>query len=1847
MAGRPFQRIAIVNRGEPAMRLVNAVREYDAESDVRLRTIALYTEPDRQAMFVRQADEAYDLGAATYADDGGGRRVSYLDHGRLAEALMATEADAAWVGWGFVSEQPAFVDLCDELGVVFIGPGAETMRRLGDKIESKRLAESADVPVAAWSDGPVSTAEEARVAADRIGYPVMIKATAGGGGRGIRRVESVDDIEAAFASAQAEAGAAFGDETLFVEALVLGARHIEVQIIADLHGTVWSVGVRDCSVQRRNQKLLEEAPSPALTERQDAEVRAAAARLGQAAGYSSAGTVEFLFDPGSGRFQFMEVNARLQVEHPITEVTTGLDLVKLQLHVARGGTLDGGPPPTVGAAIEARLNAEDPQRDFAPAPGRIDRLQLPTGPGLRVDTGVEEGDVVAAEYDSMIAKIIAHGRDRSEALARLRRALDQTTVLVRDGITNKAFLRELLEEPEFIAGTVDVGWLDRSPELVGRLGPEHAAVALVGAAIAAYEEEAAVEIRQFRSSAARGRPEIDDHLGRTVELRRQGEGYRFDVFQTGADRFRVEIDGHQVHVERQQLGPRAGARLSFGDRTHQVLSVVQGITHLVEVDGHTHRVMHDEGGVIRAPSPAVVVAVPVSAGEDIEPGDRLAVIEAMKMETAIVAEFPGRVREVLVRDNSQVAAGAPLLVLEPTERDDGSGDGDRADFAPLATVDDVAHDRCRHYLDDLRRLLLGFDVEVDDLEAVTDGIEQLCGDPLDGHEQVRMEEDILSIFVDVISLFRRNPVDEELGAIARRASEEYLFSYLRRLETAGEGLPEPFVDQLRRTLAHFGVTSLTPTPELETALFRITRSHQRMDRQIGPVLQVLENRLDHPTPGADPALARLLDRVARETRHRFAAVHDLTAELSYRNFDEPFLGEVRAAALEGAELHLAALEADPDGPERAAHVEALVACTQPLKTLISQRFAGSEPGVRGALLEVMTRRYYRIRDLEDMTTGEAGGFSYASARYPRDETPIDVFSTHLDYDNLAAGARALRPLFAAVDPDHDVVVDFYVWRQTPIDDFEATREHVRAVLADQLGSLGLRRVVVAISTPQSGEAMAGVTHITLRPDDEGGYRIEEQRHGLHPMMAKRLQLWRLDAFDIEELPTQPDIYLFHGRATENPRDERLFALAEVRDLTAVRDDAGHVQRLPEFERVLREVLGAIRRFQARRPDGRRLQWNRIFLYVWPPIDLTVEDMNRLAERITPDTADLGIEKTLIMGTVRDRDGDVHPQVFEVGDPSGADLGIRIRDRADEPLRPLDDYTRKEVALRRRGLVYPYDLVRVLAPPAAGADGDRSPSGFTEHDLEGDRLVPVDRPPGENTANVVAGVITNVTTTHPEGMRRVILLGDPTRGMGNLAEPECRRIIAAMDLADELGLPLEWFAVSAGALISMDSGTENMDWIARVLRRIIEFTQDGGEINVVVPGINVGAQPYWNAEATMLMHTRGILVMTPEGAMVLTGKEALDYSGGASAEDNQGIGGYERIMGPNGQAQYLARDLSHACAILLRHYDHTYVAPGERFPRRAETADPVDRDVCLAPHGGDFATIGDVFSIEENPDRKRPFEIRRLMGATVDQDHPTMERWYGVENAEVAVVWDAHLGGWPVCLLGMESKNLPRVGFVPADGPEQWTAGTLFPMGSKKVARAINAASGNRPLVVLANLSGFDGSPESLRALQLEYGAEIGRAVVNFDGPIVFCVVSRYHGGAFVVFSGTLNDNMEVAAVAGSRASVIGGAPAAGVVCAREVRRRTAEDPELVDLERRIDGAEGAVRAELRAELTRRRDEVHARELGEVADEFDGVHSVERAQEVGSLDRIIDPSELRPYLIDAVERGIARELDRRG
>ena len=727
----------------------------------------------------------------------------------LERALVAARAEAVWVGWGFVAEHAQFADLCDKLGVVFIGPSGDAMRRVGDKIGSKRLAEEAGLPVVPWSGGPVDDLDAAITVAARVGYPLFIKATAGGGGRGIRRVTEPAELGAAFEAARTEARQAFGDPTVFLERQITNARHVEVQLIADHHGGVWSVGLRDCTLQRRHQKVIEESACTLLDAEQELAIREGAAELCRRAGYTNAGTVEFLYSPDSRAFHFMEVNARLQVEHPVTELTTGLDLVKLQIAVARGERLPGEPPATTGHAIEARLNAEDPNRQFAPAPGHIRWFRPATGPGIRVDTGVAEGDEIAADYDSMIAKVVAWGRDREEARARLARALAQTQVIVEGGRTNKAFLLALLGHPDVIAGHYDTEWLDARVATGELLEPLHAGVALLCAAVEAYEVEHALARSSFYAQAARGLPTTRAEIGHRIEFRYRGRPLVVRVYQVGPTSYRVATGSSLVDLDIERLGGFE-QRVDVLGRRYRVVSAVMGPVHTVDVDDVTHMIARDEGGVVRAPTPAVVVRVSVSPGDDVAVGDPLVVLESMKMETVVTAAFPARVRSLLVVPNVQVDAGAPLVQLEPrsTETETGPGAAAELDFGPgVGPADDA---------DAVRAYLLGYDLDPASVRNIVGGVDPCHDLAADDPERLRQEAQILSLFADLCAISRRQPEHEDDIGEQLRAPEEHLLTCLRSHDIDGDRLPRAFLDRLLRVVRHYGHTDLDPRANCET-----------------------------------------------------------------------------------------------------------------------------------------------------------------------------------------------------------------------------------------------------------------------------------------------------------------------------------------------------------------------------------------------------------------------------------------------------------------------------------------------------------------------------------------------------------------------------------------------------------------------------------------------------------------------------------------------------------------------------------------------------------------------------------------------------------------------------------------------------------------------------------------------------------------------------------------------------------------------------------------------------------------------------------------------------------------------
>jgi acetyl-CoA carboxylase, biotin carboxylase subunit len=449
-----FSRVLVANRGEIAVRVIRALHELGVEA------VAVYSTADSEALHVRLADEAVCLGPPAAAE-------SYLKIPSVVAAAATTGCEAVHPGYGFLAENPAFARACAESDLVFVGPTPEVMERLGDKAQAKEEMRAAGVPLVPGTDGPASL-REIRAAAAEIGYPVLLKATAGGGGRGMRRVDGEDQLDEAFGAAAAEAEAAFGDGSLYLEKVVAPARHVEVQVMCDGVGGILTLGERECSIQRRHQKLVEESPSTAVTPETREELEASVERACAAVGYLGAGTFEFLLGP-DGAPSFIEVNCRLQVEHPVTELVTGIDLVRQQLRVAAGEPLGAtGRAPRRGHAIEVRINAEDPARGFVPTPGRVERFRAPLGPGVRVDTSIEDGMTIPPFYDSLIAKVVVGDDDRASAIARAVRALDELDVV---GIpTTRELALDVLRSPGFAAGNYSTDYLDEMAHQLPSLG---------------------------------------------------------------------------------------------------------------------------------------------------------------------------------------------------------------------------------------------------------------------------------------------------------------------------------------------------------------------------------------------------------------------------------------------------------------------------------------------------------------------------------------------------------------------------------------------------------------------------------------------------------------------------------------------------------------------------------------------------------------------------------------------------------------------------------------------------------------------------------------------------------------------------------------------------------------------------------------------------------------------------------------------------------------------------------------------------------------------------------------------------------------------------------------------------------------------------------------------------------------------------------------------------------------------------------------------------------------------------------------------------------------------------------
>jgi len=653
----------VANRGEIARRVMRTLRE------MGIASVAVYSDADAAAPHVAEADEAVRIGPSP-------SRESYLAIDRIIEVAVSIGVDAVHPGYGFLAENPDFADRCGEVGLAFIGPPAEAIRKMGSKIEAKAIMAAAGVPVIPGCSG-VGLSDDALAAeARKIGLPVLIKASAGGGGKGMRIAHDESEVPQALAAARREASSAFGDDTLLLERYFEAPRHIEVQIFGDAKGRVIHLRERECSVQRRYQKIIEEAPSTAVDDALRGRLGAAAVAAGEAIGYQGAGTVEFIVDQ-SGDFYFLEVNTRLQVEHPVTEAVTGLDLVRLQVEIAEGSPLELAQDAvaTAGHAIEARLYAEDPANDFLPQTGRIALWETPQLPGVRYDSGIEAGTVVGPHYDPMLAKIIAHGATRDDAIRRLVRALQDLGVA--GIVTNREFLLAVLTHPSFAAGETDTHFIDR------HLPPQARSAARDPAADRLHAIVATLHDHERRRRIPGPLPPSIPSGWRNNRWRRQDMSYRIGgevievLYEAGASgSFEVEAAGSASRAWVVQAGEGEisleidGIRRRFRVAVRSDATFIHGSlgsAELVPIPRFETHTRDDAAGSYVAPMPGAVREVRVSVGDRVEEGTVMLVLEAMKMEHPITAHAAGVVAEVRVEVDQMVEPDEVLVVVEADE----------------------------------------------------------------------------------------------------------------------------------------------------------------------------------------------------------------------------------------------------------------------------------------------------------------------------------------------------------------------------------------------------------------------------------------------------------------------------------------------------------------------------------------------------------------------------------------------------------------------------------------------------------------------------------------------------------------------------------------------------------------------------------------------------------------------------------------------------------------------------------------------------------------------------------------------------------------------------------------------------------------------------------------------------------------------------------------------------------------------------------------------------------------------------------------------------------------------------
>ncbi|MFP6654395.1 MAG: biotin/lipoyl-containing protein, partial [Myxococcota bacterium] len=964
--------------------------------------------------------------------------------------------------------------------------------------------------------------------------------------------------------------------------------------------------------------------------------------------------------------------------------------------------------------------------------------------------------------------------------------------------------------------------------------PELSGDALVGAAILSYQRTRAT-LRTGILDRRGGGDRLPSSDGQQIDLTYGADSYRLKVYAIGSWRYRVHLEGVAVGATMREEGEHA-SRLIINDRVRRILHDVNDRGLRLEVDGHPFRFGSQTAGRVRSGTPAVVVSIQVEVGQSVAAGEPLGLLEAMKMEIGFHAPVAGTIKEILAQKGQQVAAGDLILVIEESDAEDTAEKNRRrlelpAQIDPLALLfqpettsegvvrlgepdlsgaDQAERDSRRIAIEavreEIRRVLLGYDANADRAESLASFLECSLPETISedfSRELAEMRHEITT-FADVEMLSIRSPVASISGQ-SGPSNNARLRMYLRRIEAGGAGIDDDFLDLVRAAMSHYGVESLQPSDALRRALLRVLTCHVDKERRLSLILGLLRRITALAERGielaSDDRMAHALNRIARMRPQVTDAVADAALEAAYVVYQQPGIEARARRSSHAVEEWLAAAEVDLIAPPSGVLLE-VASSPRLVFERVGRWIAGDDANHRAIALAAHVQRRYAPSTPVAYRAVHVDGERIHCVEYKNKGVVLaatgEISETSLWIDRLMTGADSL----IEEDPKTAIVALEYLMPEGGDFDWDSVLSSIKESYSDRTFSW---RLTIGILTPD-GE---GDVYRTL-VQTEGRIEVAREHYDLHPETAERIDLNRYRAFDHERLQSEEGTYAFHGRARDNPGDERVFVLADARDRSPEPGRELH-HHLATFERVFNRAARRLRTILQTHDPRRRLQWNRIAIFVAPPIFLDPEVASDIARRLAPATRHLGLEKVLVRLNRLDRENPDQPAVpceLVISD-TGEQLEVAWRDAHHSALAPTQEYQRKVVAARRRRLIYPYEIVKMLT--SESPDGARADGTFEEFDLDEKSATPKatsvgERPYGQNRSAIVFGLIRTPTKKVPEGMLRVLVLSDPTMGMGALSAPECDRMIAAFDLAESLRVPLEWVPVSSGAKIAMDSGT---------------------------------------------------------------------------------------------------------------------------------------------------------------------------------------------------------------------------------------------------------------------------------------------------------------------------------------------------------------------------------------------------------------------------------------------------------